>query len=106
MPASSKSEAQSEERLAVIPAPRFCFLAERQVGIGSAAAALEHHLRARPNVAWTDVTYVQLGGSVERLPLRKRVVGTMRGYLQTGAALRAGPFDALFFLTHNPAVLH
>jgi len=63
-------------------------------------------LRSRSNVAWTDVTYVLLGGSLERLPFRKRVFGTMRGYLQTSNALRAGPFDALFFLTHNPAVLH
>src|SRR4029079_8432687 len=99
-------EAESEERFAVNPAPRFAFFCERQVGIGSAAAAVEQHLRARPNVAWTDVTYVQLGGSFERLPFRKRVVGTIRGYLQTGASLRTGPFDALFFLTHNPAVFH
>jgi len=106
MRASSKSEALSEERLDVVPEPRFCFLAERQVGIGSAAGALERYLRSRSNVAWTDVTYVLLGGSLERLPFRKRVVGTMRGYLQTSNALRAGPFDALFFLTHNPAVLH
>lgn len=84
---------------------RFCFLAERQVGIGSAAAALEGQVRDRPGVSWTDVTYVESGGLIERLPMLGRVGGTLRGFVQTGKALRAGPFDALFFLTHNPAVL-
>jgi glycosyltransferase involved in cell wall biosynthesis len=83
--------------------PRFCILTERQVGIGSAAAALEPHLRARPDVVWADITYVQPGGWVERLDRWQRG-GPLRGFLQTGAALRQGPFDALFFLTHNPAV--
>jgi hypothetical protein len=83
--------------------PRFCILTERQVGIGSAAAALEPHLRARPDVVWADITYVKEGGWVERLDRWQRG-GPLRGFLQTGAALRQGPFDALFFLTHNPAV--
>lgn len=85
-------------------APRFCILTERQVGIGSAAAALEPHLRSRPDVVWADVTYVEPGGWIERLDPGKRA-GPLRGFLQTGAALRQGPFEALFFLTHNPAVL-
>ncbi len=85
--------------------PRVCFLAERQVGIGSAAGAIEPHVRARPNAAWTDVTYVKPGGVIERLPFPGRVGGTLRGFLQTGDALRNGHYDALFFLTHNPAVL-
>ena len=84
---------------------RFCVLAERQVGIGSAAAAIERHLRARSGVAWTDVTYFESGGLLERLPVPRRLSGTLRGYLQSGSALRKGPYDALFFLTHNPAVL-
>ncbi|HEY2408701.1 MAG TPA: glycosyltransferase family 4 protein [Polyangiaceae bacterium] len=87
------------------PPPRVCFLAERQVGIGSAAGALEPYVRAHANVTWLDVTYRKDGGFIERLPFPGRVGGTLRGYLQTGAALRRGPFDALFFLTHNPAVL-
>jgi glycosyltransferase involved in cell wall biosynthesis len=84
---------------------RFCFLAERQVGIGSAAASLELHVRHRPGVSWTDVTYSKPGGLIERLPIPGRIGGTLRGLLQTGTALREGPFQALFFLTHNPAVL-
>jgi glycosyltransferase involved in cell wall biosynthesis len=48
---------------------------------------------------------VKPGGLVERAPLPGRVGGTLRGFLQTGAALREGPFDALMFLTHNPAVM-
>ena len=85
--------------------PRFCFLTERQVGIGSAAGAMERYVRAQANVAWTDVTYVEDGGLLERLPLPERPRGTLRGFLQVRAALRAERFAALFFLTHNPAVL-
>jgi glycosyltransferase involved in cell wall biosynthesis len=84
---------------------RFCFLAERQVGIGSAAGAIEPHIRRRPGSTWTDVTYVEQGGLVEKLPIPPKVRGTLRGFLQSGDALRKGPYDALFFLTHNPAVL-
>jgi glycosyltransferase involved in cell wall biosynthesis len=84
---------------------RFCFLTERQVGIGSAAAAIEPYVRRRPDCTWTDVTYVKPGGLIERASLSSRVGGTLRGFLQTGAALRKGPFDALMFLTHNPAVM-
>lgn len=84
--------------------PRFCFLMERQVGIGSAAGALEPHVRRWPGAFWKDVTYFEQEGLIERLPLPGRTGGTLRGFLQTGAALRQGPFDALFFLTHNPAV--
>jgi glycosyltransferase involved in cell wall biosynthesis len=83
---------------------RFCFLTERQVGIGSAAAALEPWVCARPNVVWKDITYFEPGGVIERLKLGGRAAGTLRGYLQSGVALRQGRYDALFFLTHNPAV--
>jgi glycosyltransferase involved in cell wall biosynthesis len=86
-------------------APRFCFLTERQVGIGSAAAAIEPHIRRADNASWTDVTYVRENGWIERLSLPGRIGGTLRGFLQTGEALRRGPYDALFFLTHNPAVM-
>ncbi len=78
---------------------------ERQVGIGSAAAALEPYLKAKPEVTWADITYVKAGGLIEKIPLPGRVGGTLRGFLQSTAALRSGPYDALFFLTHNPAVL-
>lgn len=85
--------------------PRVCFLAERQVGIGSAAAAIEPHARRWPRSHWADITYAKPGGLIERLPLPGGIGGPLRGFLQSRAALRRGPFDALFFLTHNPAVL-
>jgi len=80
-------------------------MAERQVGIGSAAAALEPHARKLPNSVWVDITYAKPGGLIERMHLPGRLGGTLRGFQQSGAALRRGPYDALFFLTHNPAVL-
>ncbi len=83
---------------------RFCFLAERQVGIGSAAGAIEPFIRRAPGSDWTDVTYAREGGLLERVPFPGRVGGTLRGIEQVTSALRRGPFDALFFLTHNPAV--
>jgi glycosyltransferase involved in cell wall biosynthesis len=83
----------------------FCFFAERQVGIGAAAGALEQYMKQRGNVAWFDVTYQRPGGFIERLPLPPRVKGTLRGYAQTGEALRRGPYAGLLFLTHNPAIL-
>ncbi len=82
---------------------RFCFLMERQVGIGSAAGAIEPYVRERGHV-WLDVTYAKPGGVIERLPLPGRVKGTVRGIVQTSTALRSERFDALCFLTHNPAV--
>jgi glycosyltransferase involved in cell wall biosynthesis len=83
---------------------RLCFLVERQVGIGSAAASIEPHVRATPGVTWTDVTYSKAGGWIERLPLPGRMGGTLRGIMQSSEALKRERFDALFFLTHNPAV--
>lgn len=83
---------------------RYCFLTERQVGIGSAAAAIEPFVRADPGVVWTDITYAKSDGWLERLPLPPRVRGTLRGIEQASSTLRRGPFDALFFLTHNPAI--
>jgi len=83
---------------------RICCLAERQVGIGSAAAAIEPHFRANPSVTWVDVTYVKSGGWIERLPLPGRSGGVLRGLQQATSALLRAKFDALFFLTHNPAV--
>ena len=85
--------------------PRLCFFAERQVGIGAAAGALEPYARQHPALTWVDVTYTKENGFIEKLPLPPRVRGTMRGFLQTGSALRRGSFDGLIFLTHNPAVL-
>lgn len=83
----------------------FCFFAERQVGIGSAAQGIEPFIR-RQGHTWCDVTYVQDGGWVERLPLPERPRGTLRGFLQVSEVLRRERPDALFFLTHNPAVFH
>ena len=84
---------------------KVCWLMERQVGIGSAAAALEPYLKPRAEVTWVDITYLKEGGVIERLALPGRAGGTLRGVLQSSEALRRGPFDALFFLTHNPAVM-
>ena len=85
--------------------PRLGIFAERHVGIGSAAAAVEPHLRSVPNLNWTDVTYAGPKGRIERSPLPVKLHGPLRGFLQTRAGLRRGPYDALLFLTHNPAVL-
>ncbi|MES1174357.1 MAG: glycosyltransferase family 4 protein [Myxococcales bacterium] len=87
--------------------PRVCFVAESQVGIGSVAKTLKPlALSAQnPTVEWVDVTYSQEGGLLERLPLPPRVAGTARGFLQTRAGLGRGTFEALLFLTQNPAVL-
>jgi glycosyltransferase involved in cell wall biosynthesis len=86
--------------------PRFCVLAERQVGIGAAAAAIEPHFR-RAGHAWFDVTYVKQGGDwLQCLPWGGRTAGTLRGVLQVREALRAGPYAGLLFLTQNPAVFH
>lgn len=86
---------------------RVCFVAESQVGIGSVAQTLKPlALRHEdPLVAWADITYAGEDGWLERLPLPPRVTGTARGYLQTRAALGSGHYDALLFLTQNPAVL-
>ncbi|MEO7035132.1 MAG: glycosyltransferase family 4 protein [Polyangiaceae bacterium] len=77
---------------------------ERQVGIGSAAAALQPYFEARPELKWVDISYRKAGGVIERLPLPGRLGGTLRGVVQSSQALAGGNFDALFFLTHNPAV--
>jgi glycosyltransferase involved in cell wall biosynthesis len=84
---------------------RFCFFSERQVGIGSAAAAIEPYIRAQGH-QWRDVTYFEQNGIFERLPLPRRVAGTMRGFLQVLKTLQRERYDALLFLTHNPAVFH
>ncbi|HZU85692.1 MAG TPA: glycosyltransferase family 4 protein [Polyangiaceae bacterium] len=87
---------------------RVCFFAERQVGIGSVAAVLERQARAQSavDVTWCDVTYHRSGGALERLPILPHgAKAALRALQQTGEGLRSGPFDALFFLTHNPAVL-
>jgi glycosyltransferase involved in cell wall biosynthesis len=91
-----------------VPVGRVCFVAESQVGIGSIARTLKPlALRSEnPTVEWVDVTYAREDGWLERLPFSERLVGTARGFLQTRHGLRKGPFDALLFLTHNPAVLH
>jgi glycosyltransferase involved in cell wall biosynthesis len=87
---------------------RVCFFAERQVGIGSVAAVLERQARDRTDidVTWRDVTYHRRGGLIERLPGLPAVAkSALRALQETSDGLRSGPFDALFFLTHNPAVL-
>jgi glycosyltransferase involved in cell wall biosynthesis len=86
--------------------PRICFFAERHLGIGTATSAVEPYLRALPNCTWIDVGYWRQDGIAERLPLLPhRVTGTLRGFLEVQSALRQGPFDAVAFVTHNPAVL-
>lgn len=80
-------------------------MTERQVGIGSAAGAIEPYVRRSPDVDWVDVTYTKPGGWLERLPVPGRAGGTLRGVQQTASALLRRRYDALLFLTHNPAVL-
>jgi glycosyltransferase involved in cell wall biosynthesis len=78
------------------------------VGIGSMASVLERQVRLQHevDVTWRDVTYYEDGGSIERMRLLPAAAkSALRAFQQTGDGLRAGPFDALFFLTHNPAVL-
>lgn len=84
---------------------RFCFLAERQVGIGSAASGIEPHVRAQGH-HWQDITYSKSDGFIERIPFPGRLGGTLRGFMQASEALQRQRYDALFFLTHNPAVFH
>src|SRR5262249_38729944 len=95
-------------RESVASAPRVCFIAESQAGIGSISSTLKPlALRSEnPLVQWADVTYYREGGWLEQLPRWAPFRGIARGYLQTREALRRGPFDALIFLTHNPAVVH
>lgn len=85
---------------------RICFFAERQVGIGSQAGTLKPLLCDQPGqrATWVDVTYADERGLLEQLPVPRGLRGPLRGYLQTRAGLQQGPHDALFFLTHNPAV--
>jgi glycosyltransferase involved in cell wall biosynthesis len=88
------------------PARRFGFFTERQVGIGSAAGAIEPYIRAAGH-GWTDVTYVREQGRIEKLTfLPPRVKGTLRGFYQVKEGLAQGPYAGLLFLTHNPAVFH
>jgi glycosyltransferase involved in cell wall biosynthesis len=84
-----------------------CFLAESQVGIGALAKTLKPIALGStdPKVHWVDITYEKPGGLLERLPLPPRVRGTARGFLQTRAGVNSQHFDALLFLTQNPAVL-
>ena len=84
---------------------KFCFFTERQVGIGSAAGAIEPFVR-RAGHAWRDVTYVEEGGWIEKLPLPGRTGGTARGFVQVTEQLLSNSYDGLLFLTHNPAVFH
>src|SRR5580700_4097158 len=88
-------------------AMRVCFIVERQVGIGSVASVLQRAVatRADLDVTWCDVTYHEEGGRIERLPVPQGVRSALRALRQMGRALARGPFEALFFLTHNPAVL-
>ena len=85
---------------------RVCFLTERQVGHNSVAGVLQRYAAKQTDVdvTWCDVTYHVEGGLIEGLPLPERTKGVLRGYQQTGKGLSDGPFDALFFFTHNPAV--
>jgi len=82
---------------------RLCFFAERQVGIGSVASVVRRIAEERSDLrlTWVDVTYDPPRGPA-LLPAGAR--GILRGIAQTGEGLARGPHDALFFLTHNPAV--
>jgi glycosyltransferase involved in cell wall biosynthesis len=84
---------------------RICFFAERHLGISSAAGAIEPYVRDSAHADWVDVTYAPPAGYRIPAVLPDRISGPLFGVLQTGAALRRGEYDAVGFLTHNPAVL-
>ncbi len=105
MSASTAETESVDPQSGTQPAKRFCFFTERQVGIGSAAQAIEPYVKEAGHV-WRDVTYVKERGLIERLPIFERGKGTLRGFFQVSETLRQGPFDAILFLTHNPAVFH
>jgi glycosyltransferase involved in cell wall biosynthesis len=87
----------------VIP-QRYTFFAERQVGIGSAAAAIEPFVREAGH-DWVDVTYHDPEGVLEKLPgIPGRIKGTLRGVQQVRTGLGSSSGHGQFFLTHNPAV--
>jgi glycosyltransferase involved in cell wall biosynthesis len=88
-------------------AARACAFGESQVGVGAMARALRQAFDEIDfgAVKWVDVTYEDTGSPFEALPLPQSIRGPLRSVRQTRLGLRGGPFQALFFLTQNPAVL-
>jgi glycosyltransferase involved in cell wall biosynthesis len=90
---------------------RFGFVLQQVLGWVGGTQALKRYVEADPSVqlTWNEVTFVQEGGWIERLPLPPRVQGTLRGALQTRQGLGAAPlplslggaarYDALLFTT-------
>jgi glycosyltransferase involved in cell wall biosynthesis len=90
---------------------RFGFVLQQVLGWVGGMQALKRFIEADPSVevTWNEVTFMQEGGWVERLPLPAGVRGTLRGALQTRQGLGALPiplgavgaarYDALLFNT-------
>jgi hypothetical protein len=91
---------------------RFGFVLQQVLGWVGGTQALKRFVEADQSVVatWNEVTFVQEGGLIERLPFPPRVRGTLRGALQTRQGLGApllpiGPlnaaarYDALLFTT-------
>lgn len=88
---------------------RFGFVLQQVLGWVGGTQALKRYIEADPSVevTWNEVTFMQEGGWVERLPLPTGVRGTLRGALQTRQGLGALPiplgavgaarYDALLF---------
>jgi hypothetical protein len=91
---------------------RFGFVLQQVLGWVGGTQALKRFIEDDHSVqaTWNEVSFVQEGGLIERLPLPPRVRGTLRGALQTRQGLGAsllpiGPlnaaarYDALLFTT-------
>src|SRR5690348_6619604 len=72
---------------------RFGFVLQQVLGWVGGTQALKRFIEADPSVeaTWNEVTFIQNGGWVERLPLSAGVRGTLRGALQTRQGLGAYP---------------
>ncbi len=91
---------------------RFGFVLQQVLGWVGGTQALKRYVEADPSVqpTWNEVTFVQEGGWIERLPLPGGARGAIRGALQTrqglgaaaipvGAGRTASRYDALLFNT-------
>jgi glycosyltransferase involved in cell wall biosynthesis len=83
---------------------------EQQVGLGTHYlnwVAAEEAISDLASPTWVPITYYDPHGLLERM---RFVPGALRSalrcYRQVEEALKQGPYDALLFNTHNPAVIH
>lgn len=105
-----KLERQERRVEAPISLPRLAFIMEQQVGLGTHYLnwlAAEDAIADLASPTWVPITYYNPHGLLERM---RFVPGALRSalrcYRQVEEALKQGPYDALLFNTHNPAVIH